>query len=169
MKWVTRDFVHVDRTACPWLIKYFVDKDAEFTFLPDDEIKDFVEKEKAIPFDCSAATELRHHGSKCSFDAIIDKHELKDEALHELAKIIRAADTGKKLLVPESIGLEMILDGVSMGSKDDHEAIAKTKPIFDGFYAACKLKLIRQKYKSEMSKMSKREKREFLRKKMSES
>ena len=97
MKWVTRQYVHVDRTACPWLIKKFVDPKAEFVFVPVEKIEEVVRKEKAIPYD-APNVELGHHGEKCSFDSIVEKYKINDPSVLELAKIVRAADTDK--LVP---------------------------------------------------------------------
>jgi hypothetical protein len=124
VKWVTRQYVHVDRTACPWLIKKFVDQNAEFIFVPVDEINKIVETEKAIPFD-APDVELGHHGDKCSFDAIIEKYEIKDPAVLELAKIVRAADTGVPEDAPEAFGLDAVMTGLSIAAKDDREAIEK--------------------------------------------
>ena len=87
VKWVTRENVHVDRVACPWLIKRFVDPQAHFLFVPPDRIAEVAEKDGAIPYDAKGV-ELGHHGDKCSFDAIIEKYKLSDPALLELAKIV---------------------------------------------------------------------------------
>ena len=162
MKWVTRQYVHVDRTACPWLIKKFVDSKAEFVFVPVEKIEEVVKKEKAIPYD-APNIELTHHGEKCSFDAIVEKYKIKDPAVLELAKIVRAADTDKMEMVSEAAGLEAVMTGLSIASKDDHETIAKTSPLYDAFYTNCKLKLIREKYKTEIEKLERKDRREFLR------
>jgi len=165
MKWVTRQYVHVDRTACPWLIKKFVDPKAEFIFVPVEKIEENVKKEKAIPYD-APGVELGHHGDKCSFDAIVEKYKIKDSAVLELAKIVRAADTDKMEMVPEAAGLEAVMTGLSIASKDDYETIAKTSPVYDAFYTNCKLKLIREKYKTEIEKLERKDRREFLKKKL---
>ena len=81
MKWVTRSHVHVDRVACPWLIKRFVDNQAEFLFVPSSQVKEVAEQTGAIPFDCTGKVELGHHEGRCSFESIIHKYELKDKAL----------------------------------------------------------------------------------------
>ncbi len=167
MKWVTRRYVHVDRTACPWLIKGFVDPKAEFIFVPVEKIEEIVKKEKAIPYD-APNIELTHHGEKCSFDAIVEKYEIKDPAVLELAKIVRAADTDKMENALEAGGLEAIMTGIGMVSKDDHEAIEKAGPVYDALYTNCKLKLIREKYKEEIEKIDRKERREFLKKKLTE-
>jgi len=159
--------VHVDRTACPWLIKRFVDPKAEFIFVSVDKIGEAVKKEKAVPFD-APGVELGHRGDKCSFDAIIEKYKITDPAVLELAKIVRAADTDKFEDASEAAGLEAVMNGFSMTAKDDHEAIEKTSPAYDAFYASCKLRLIREKYKADIEKMNRQQQREFLRKKLNE-
>jgi hypothetical protein len=164
MKWVTREYVHVDRTACPWLIKRFIDSKAEFIFAPIEKIEEVVKKEKAIPYD-APDVELGHHGDKCSFDAIVEKYKIKDPVVLEVAKIVRSADTDKPD-PPEAAGLDAMMTGISMAAKDDHEAIAKAAPVYDAFYTFCKLKLIRKKCESEIEKMDRKQRREFLRKKL---
>ena len=167
MKWVTREFVHVDRTACPWLIKRFIDPKAEFIFVPVEKIPEVVKKEKAIPYD-APDVELGHHGDKCSFDAVVEKYEIKDPAVLELAKIVRAADTDKMETALEAAGLEAVMTGFGIVSKGDHETIAKASPVYDALYNNCKLKLIREKYKAEIEKMDRKQRREFLIKKLVE-
>jgi len=167
MKWVTRQYVHVDRTACPWLIKRFVDPKAEFIFVPVEKIEETVKKEKAIPYD-APGVELGHHGDKCSFDAIVEKYKIRDPAVLKLAEIVRAADTDKMELTPEAAGLEAVMTGLGIASKDDHETIAKASPVYDAFYTNCKLKLIRKKHRAEIEKMDRKQRREFLIKKLME-
>ena len=167
MKWVTRLYVHVDRTACPWLIRRFVDPKAEFLFVPAEKIEETVKKEKAIPYD-APAVELGHHGDKCSFDAIIDKYKIKIPAVLELAKIVRAADTDTMETAPEAAGLEAVMTGLGIVSRDDYETIAKATPVYDALYTNCRLKLIQEKHKAEMEKMDRKERREFLKKKLQE-
>jgi hypothetical protein len=167
MKWVTRLYVHVDRTACPWLIKRFVDPKAEFLFVPVEKIEETVKKDKAIPYD-APGVELGHHGDKCSFDAIVEKYKIKDPAVLEVANIVRAADTNKMEMAPEAAGLEAVMNGFGIVSKDDYETIAKASPVYDAFYTNCKLKLIRQKHKAEIEKLDRKGRREFLKKKLME-
>jgi hypothetical protein len=167
MKWVTRLYVHVDRTACPWLIKQFVDPKAEFLFVAVEKIEENVKKEKAIPFD-APGVELGHNGDECSFDAIIEKYKIRDPAVFELAKIVRAADNSKMEMAPESAGLEAIMTGFGISSKDDYETIAKASPVYNALYNNCRLTLIRKKYKAEIEKLDRREQREFLKKKLME-
>ncbi len=165
MKWVTRQNVHVDRTACPWLIKRFVDPKAEFIFVPADKIEETAQKEKAIPYD-APNVELGHHGEKCSFDSIIEKYKIDDPAVSELAKIIRAADTEKLESAPEASGLEAIMTGIGIAAKDDFETVEKATAVYDALYTNCKLRLIKNRYKDEIQKMDKNGRREFLREKL---
>lgn len=167
MKWVTRENVHVDRAACPWLIKRFVDPQAKFLFVPAEKVQETAAKEKAVPFDAEGV-ELSHKGDKCSFDAIIGRYRLTDLALLELAKIVRAADTGKTSLAPESVGLEAMAAGSMMIAKDDNEAIEKQTYLYDALYAYCKLALIKKRYASEIEKMGRKQRLQFLKKKVKE-
>jgi hypothetical protein len=167
MKWVTRQYVHVDRTACPWLIKKFVDTKAEFIFVPVEKIEETVKKEKAIPYD-APGVELGHHGEKCSFDAIVEKYKIRDPAVLELAKIVRAADTDRMEMTSEAAGLEAVMTGFGIVSKDDFETIAKASPVYDALYTNCKLKLIREKHKAEIEKIDRKQRREFLIRKLME-
>jgi len=167
MKWVTRQYVHVDRTACPWLIKKFVDVKAEFLFVPVEKIEEIVKKEKAIAYD-APDVELGHHGEKCSFDSIVEKYKINDPAVLELANIVRAADTDKMEVVPEAAGLEAIMTGIGIMAKDDYEAIEKARQVYDALYTNCKLKLFRDKHKDEIEKMDRKQRREFLKKKLME-
>src|SRR5436309_15460588 len=107
MKWLTRANVKVDRVACPWLIRTFVDPEAEFLFVPVDHVDSAVRKTGAIPYDTSGA-ELGHHGDECSFDAIVKEYQIKDAAIDRVAAIVRGADTGRPDLTAESPGLEGI-------------------------------------------------------------
>jgi hypothetical protein len=140
MKWVTREKVKVDRVACPWLIKKFVDPQAEFLFVPADQVLDVAEREKAIPYDVKGV-EYGHHGKECSFDAIVKKHGLSgDAALVLLGKIVNGADTDNTLWnQPESAGLEAIAEGFRhLGFKDDHEQNAAEWIVYDALYAYCR-------------------------------
>jgi len=137
MKWVTRQRPKIDRVACPWLIKRFVDCDAEFLYVPADEVMETAERESAIPFDVPNV-ELGHHGSECSFDAIIRKYDLNDAALDRLALIVRGADTPAKELTPESRGLEAIAEGFRLTFQDDHQLLERELSVYDALYAYCK-------------------------------
>ena len=136
MKWVTRARPKVDRVACPWLIRRFVDPEAVFLFVEADEVMAAAKKENAIPFDVPNV-ELGHHGAECTFDAILTKYSLTDPALRRLASIIRGADTDAKDLTPESRGLEAIAEGFRLVYQDDHEQIAREFPVYDALYAYC--------------------------------
>jgi hypothetical protein len=136
MKWVTRERPKVDRIACPWLIKRFVDSEAEFLYVPADEVTAVAEREGAIPFDVPNV-ELGHHGDECSFDAILRKYGLTDPALQRLALIVRGADTPAKDLTPESRGLEAIADGFRLLYHDDHQQLAAESVVYDALYAFC--------------------------------
>ena len=167
MKWITREHVHVDRVACPWLIKRFVDPKAEFLFVPAEHVENLSKKEGAIPFD-APDVELGHHGNECSFDAIVRKYGLEDEALLDLATIVRAADTDSFEIAPESIGLEAIASGATMITKDDNETIERSMFVYDALYSHCRLRILKETYKEKLEEMSQSEKRSFLRSKLLE-
>jgi len=140
MKWITRARVKVDRVACPWLIKKFVDKDAEFHFVPAERVLEEAERLGAIPFDVPAV-ELGHHGKECSFEAILKKYDLaRDPALALLAKIVNGADTDNSLWrQPEGAGLKAIAEGFRhLGYSDDHEINAAEWIVYDALYAYCR-------------------------------
>jgi hypothetical protein len=136
MKWVTRARPKVDRVACPWLIKRFVDPQAEFLYVPTDQVMEVAKREGAIPFDV-ANVELGHHGPECSFDAIIKKYELIDPALQRLAPIVRGADTDAKDLSPESRGLEAIAEGFLLFFQNVHDLLERESSVYDALYAYC--------------------------------
>jgi hypothetical protein len=139
MKWITREHAKVDRIACPWLIKNFVDNDAEFLFVAAHKVIEISKEQNAIPFDIRNV-ELGHHGEECSFDAILKKYELdkKEPALLELAKIVRGADTPNRNLTPYSEGLAALASGFGIISKDDYDNMAKQFYLYDALYAFCK-------------------------------
>src|SRR5919206_557056 len=136
MKWVTRERPVVDRIAAPWLIRRFVDQQAEFLYVPADQVTDVAEREGAIPYDVPNV-ELGHHGAECSFDAIIRKYNLSDPALERLALIVRGADTDAKDLTPQSRGLDAIGEGFRLAFADDHELLERELPVYDALYAYC--------------------------------
>lgn len=146
MKWITRQHVKVDRVACPWLIRKFVDPQAEFLFAPPEQAMEVAGREHATPFDVPNA-ELGHHGKHCSFDAIISKYALeKDPALMLLARIVNGADTDNTLWnQPESAGLKAIAEGFRhLGLPDDHAVLAKEFVVYDALYGYCQ-EMVRQK------------------------
>jgi hypothetical protein len=140
MKWVTRSHVHVDRVACPWLITRFIDNEAEFLFVPKNQVKVAAET-GAIPFD-APGVELGHHENRCSFESIIHKYELKDAGLARMAKIIHAADVEDGLDTdPIARGLEAIATGFSLRFPDDEENLARQFEVYDALYAGCRLQM----------------------------
>jgi len=167
LKWVTREYVHVDRTACPWLIKKFIDQKAEFIFVPTEKIREIEKTHEAIPFD-TPGVKLGHREGKCSFETIIEEYGLKDPALQRLAKIVHAADIRDVEAAPESAGLSAIMIGIRIESKDDFQALEKAKCVYDALYAYSKLELVREKYRDEMENMDRKQRYEFVKKKMKE-
>ncbi len=140
MKWITREKARVDRIACPWLIRKFVDKDAQFLYVPKDKVMEVAKKEGATPFDIPGA-ELFHYEEDgkeyVSFDSIIKKYKLRDPSLLELAKIVRVADGGFGSEV-EAAGLEAAATGFRLIAKDDAENQRLQFPLYDALYAYCK-------------------------------
>jgi hypothetical protein len=140
MKWITRENVHVDRVACPWLIRKFVDPQAEFLFVPAGQVMAVAEREGATPFDV-IGVELGHHGKECSFDAIVHRYRLdSDPALVLLARIVNGADTDNSLWnQPESAGLKAVAEGFrGLGYADDHAINAAEWIVYDALYAYCR-------------------------------
>ncbi|HLH28981.1 MAG TPA: chromate resistance protein ChrB domain-containing protein [Acidimicrobiales bacterium] len=145
MKWVTREHARVDRIACPWLIRRFVDPDAEFLYVPKEQVMEVARRDGAIPFDTPGA-ELHHFEQAgeefVSFDAILRKYGLTDPALLELAKIVRVADGGSGR-EPEAAGLEAAATGFRLVAKDDLENQRLQFPLYDALYAYCRWKVER--------------------------
>ncbi len=139
MKWVTRQKVKVDRVACPWLIKKFVDPEAEFLFVLPDEVIATAEREGATPFDVPDV-ELGHHEGKCSFESIVGKYAIDDPAIDLLAKIVHGADVAADLYGrPEVPGLKAVAEGFQqMGLPDDHAILALEFPVYDALYVYCR-------------------------------
>jgi len=137
MKWVTRERPKVDRIACPWLIVRFIDKEPEFLFVPPGDVMKVAERTGATPFDVPGV-ELTHDGPLCSFDAILQKYKLNEPGLHELATIVRGADTSRPDLAPQCPGLLAISLGLSHVFKDDHEQLRYGLVLYDALFAWCK-------------------------------
>jgi AraC-like DNA-binding protein len=137
MKWITRERPKIDRIACPWLIKNFVDKDAEFIYVPADTVKEQSKKLNATPFDVPDV-EFSHHDDKCTFDYILEKFEIKDHALNTLAVIVRGADTDRHDIASQASGLWAISAGLAYNVKDDHELLQKGMMIYDALYSWAK-------------------------------
>jgi hypothetical protein len=142
MKWVTSSHVHVDRVACPWLIKRFIDSQAEILFVSRGRIKAVAASENAIPFD-APGVEYGHHNGKCSFETLIEKFELKDRGLLRLARIIHAADTDEIDSDPLARGFEAIAVGYSLRFPDDKKNLEKQFEVYDSLYAWCRLDVAR--------------------------
>lgn len=142
MKWITRSHVHVDRVACPWLIKRFIDSNAEFLFVPKSLVIKTAQNLEAIPFDTQGA-DLHHQGDLCTFDVIIKKYELTDKALLRMAKVINAADTDRLDTDPLAAGFEAIAVGYGLRFPDDHENIKKQFEVYDALYTWCRLDVTR--------------------------
>lgn len=140
LKWVTREKAHVDRIACPWLIKKFVDPQAELLFVPADKVLEVAKVEGAISYDAPGA-DLTHQGEECSFDAIIHRYGLTDPALLELARVVRGADTKNRSLTPQSPGLNTIANGFSLITKDDYDNMSKQFYVYDALYEFFKAQL----------------------------
>lgn len=146
MKWITRERVKVDRVACPWLINKFVDPQAEFLFVPADQVMAVADREGATPYDVKDV-ELGHHGKECSFEAIVKKYKLTgDPALALLARIVNGADTDNSLYnQPESAGLNAVADGFRhLGFKDDHELNRAEWIVYDALYAYCQRRVAQE-------------------------
>lgn len=148
MKWVTRAGANVDRIACPWLIKKFVDSQAEFLYVPTEMVKEVAQREGAIPFDAKDI-ELGHYQEDgvehVSFDAIIKKYQLKDPALLELAKIVRGADAKvPHEPPPESAGLKAVAAGFKRMAQDDPDNLARQFPTYNALYLHCLFKVQQQ-------------------------
>lgn len=137
MKWITREHPKIDRIACPWLIKKYVDKDAEFVYVPFNEVLYKAKQLNAIPYDIPGV-EYTHHGDECTFDYIVRKHKIKDPAIQTLCTIVRGADTDRHDLASQSSGLWAISAGLAYETKDDHELLTKGMMIYDALYAWAK-------------------------------
>jgi hypothetical protein len=143
MKWITRSHVHVDRVACPWLITRFVDNEAEFLFVPRNQIADIVAATGAIPFD-APNVELGHHEGRCSFESILLKYDLRDAALTRMAKIVHAADVAQDIDTdPIARGLEALATGFSLRYPNDTENLLHQFELYDALYAWCRLQVIK--------------------------
>jgi hypothetical protein len=134
MKWITRERPKIDRIACPWLIKNFVDSDAEFIYVPKDAVFEKAKELGAIPYDIPGA-EYSHYGEECTFDFIVKKHGITDPAVLQIAIIVRGADTDSFHLAPQAAGLWAISAGLSYNFKHDHEMLAIGMKIYDALYS----------------------------------
>ena len=137
MKWITREKPKIDRIACPWLIKNFVDKDAEFLYVPANEVLTMSKELNAIPYDIPKV-EYSHDGQFCTFDAIIKKYQLNDPTLLQLSIIVRGADTDRFDIAPQAAGLWAISAGLSYNYKNDHEMLEIGMKLYDALYSWAK-------------------------------
>lgn len=138
MKWITRKNANVDRVACPWLIRRFVDPDATFLFVPNDEVMAIAKREQAIPFDVTGV-ELGHVNGRCSFESIVLKYKVTDPAVSLLGRIVHGADIPADITIePEAAGLRAIAYGfASIHGDNDQEKIRLETPLYDALYAWC--------------------------------
>ena len=139
MRWVTRKNANVDRVACPWLIKRFVDSDAEFLYVPAEQVMSVAEREEAIPYDVKDV-ELGHVDGRCSFESIIVKYRLNDPALDRLARIVHGADVAAdRDICPEASGLYAVAHGFALvHGENDHAKIRLETPMYDALYEWCR-------------------------------
>src|SRR5438093_6387136 len=138
MKYVTRANANVDRVACPWLIKRFVDPQAEFLFVPEQDLLPAAQRENATPFDATRFAEvtLNHRGERFTFEAILEDFHLSDPALQRLGRIVRAADVkGQESIAPEGLGLRAIAQGFAALGLSDEERLRRQLPMYDALYA----------------------------------
>jgi AraC-like DNA-binding protein len=137
MKWITRERPKIDRIACPWLIKRFIDKDAAFIYVPFNEVMTKAKELDAIPFDVPGVR-LTHSANYCTFDALVKEYKIKDEAIHTMAVIVRGADTDRHDLAAQSSGLWAISAGLAYNYKDDYELLEKGMLLYDALYSWAK-------------------------------
>jgi len=138
MKWITRKDIKFDRVACPWLIKRFVDPQAEFLFVEEKNLVEQARLQDATPFDAPKidAIKLNHRGPRCTFEAIIEDYSISDVAVRRLALIVRAADIkGQEGVAPEGIGLRSIAQGFAAMGLSDEDRLARQFPVYDALYA----------------------------------
>ena|SRR5437868_8098782 len=137
MKWISRSNVKVDRVACPWLIRRFVDPDAEFIFVPEEELLGVAKRLNATPFDAPRIPEIKlnHRGERCTFEAVLEDFNITDPVLHRLALVVRAADVpGQGHLAKEAPGLKAIASGFALMGLSDKDRLAQQFPIYDALY-----------------------------------
>lgn len=137
MKWITRENIKVDRVACPWLIRRFIDPQAEFLFVDESQLLEAAARETAIPFDAPRLQQvkLNHRGVRCSFEAIIEDYHLREPGLERMALIVRAADIkGQEQTAVEGIGLRAIAQGFAAMDLSDEERLVRQFPVYDALY-----------------------------------
>jgi hypothetical protein len=141
MKWVTRERPKTDRIACPWLIRRFIDPDAEFLYVPAEQVLDAAEREGAHSYDAPGAR-YTHRDGLCSFEVIVEEYGIEDPAVHLLARIVHGADVADDVeLTPQSAGLKAIAEGFSYAEPNDHRQLELELPVYDALYAWCRREL----------------------------
>jgi hypothetical protein len=138
MQWITREHPKIDRIACPWLIRRFIQPDAAFLYVPAEQVFDVAKETGATPYDIPGAEPLAHDGDLCSFDCFIRHFNLTDPGLDRLAVIVRGADTARHDLAPEASGLHAISMGLSINIPDDHAMLEQGMVIYDALYTWCR-------------------------------
>lgn len=138
MKWITRKDIKVDRVACPWLIRHFVDPQAEFLFVDEKDLLEQATRQDAIPFDAPRieAIKLNHRGSRCTFEAVIEDYAIADPAVRRMGLIVRAADVkGQENVAMEGVGLRSIAQGFAAMGLSDQDRLVRQFPVYDALYA----------------------------------
>jgi hypothetical protein len=138
MKWITRERPKIDRIACPWLIRRFIEPNAEFLYVPTERVFEIARETGATPYDTPGTEPFSHDGELCSFDAFIKHYQLTDPALDYLAVIVRGADTARPDLAPQAAGLHAISLGLSANIPDDHAMLEHGMVIYDALYTWCR-------------------------------
>ncbi len=135
MKWVTREHPRTDRIACPWLIRKFIDPDAEIVYVPADQVLPYAERQEAISFDAPGAR-YTHRDGLCSFEVLVDEYAIEEPALSLMAKVVHGADIAEdRDATPESRGLLAIADGFALLDVDDQKQLELELPVYDALYA----------------------------------
>ena len=139
MKWVTREHPKTDRIACPWLIKNFIDSEAEFVYVPADAVLAVAEREGAHSYDAKGAR-YTHRDGLCSFEVLVEEYDIADPAVHLLARIVHGADVSEdRNATPQSPGLQAVAEGFHyLIPDDDHRQLELEWPVYDALYAWCK-------------------------------
>jgi len=166
LKWVTRSFPHVDRTASAWLIKRFIDPQAEFVFIdwPEQELR----PEYGTPFDIKGV-ELGHRDGKCTFEVIVEKYSIEDPYVKKIAELVHAADIeGEIDKVPEARGIKALFSGLRLVTKDDYETLELGFRIWDAIYAYYKLRDLEERHREELASISRSERLRYLKKLLKE-
>ena len=165
MKWVSREYLGgVDRTACPWLIRKYIDPKAEFIYVPVDDVDEVVKTQGAIPFEVPGV-KLNHRDGKLTFEVFIEDYQLDDPILLELAKIVHNHSDAH---APERPGINAIMVGGRYSEQNDFDRADKATYVYDALYSYCKLRLLQDKYKDDLTKMDERQRGKFIEDKMLE-